>query len=235
MNDGANALGPELMDALIGAISEFRQAGAPALLLTSAHESVFCPGWDLKRLAGAERDRVAAFLARFNRLIFDLFTYPGATGAAITGSAVGGGCLLAMCCDVRIMASGRSRIGMSELNLGVPVPATSLIMLTTRLTPGVVEEMVIRGEGMIAERAQGLGVVHKGAEPGEVVAATQSELARVASRSTAAFAATKRVLLGDGWRRMADRGPDDDRVFLDCWFSDATRNRIDRLVERITR
>jgi enoyl-CoA hydratase len=235
MNDGPNALTPELMTALSDAVTGLRDHGAPPVLLTSSHDSVFCPGWNLKRLAGADRSDVAAFLGRFNQLIRNLFSYPGPTGAAINGHAVAGGCLLALCCDIRIMAAGGPRIGMSELNLGVPVPAPSLTMLGTRLSADIVEEMVVRGDGLTADRANTLGIIHRLAEPERVVADTERELARVASKPARAFAVTKRFLLGDSWRRMAEPDPSADAEFLDCWFSDETQSRIVNLVERISR
>ncbi len=233
MNDGPNALNANLMNSLSGALSELREGGAPPILLRSSHEMLFCPGWDLKDLVGADRATVAAALDRFNRLIFDLFSYPGPTGVAITGHAVAGGCLLALCCDLRIMATGRPRIGLSELNLGVPVPASSLMMLRERLAANVVEELVVGGDGCDADRARNQGVVYRIAEPDSVLAKTERELTRLAAKPKGAFAATKRFLLGESWRRMSEPNPADDAVFLDCWFTPETQQRIGGLVERL--
>ena len=233
MNDGPNALNSTLMDALSGTLSELREGGSPAVLLRSSHEMLFCPGWDLKDLLGADRDQVAAALARFNRLVLDLFSYPGPTAAAIHGHAVAGGCLLALCCDLRIMATGRPRIGLSELNLGVPVPAKSLVMLRERLAANVVEELVVGGDGCNAERAREHGVVHRIAEPELVLAKTERELARLAAKPKQAFAATKQFLLGESWRRMSELNADADAVFLDCWFTTQTQQRISGIVERL--
>ena len=233
MNSGANALNLNLMDALLAALQELSDRGAPPLLLRSSHEVLFCPGWDLKQLAGADRAEVGNALSKFNRVIVGLFSYPGPTGAALEGHAVAGGCLLALCCDLRIMAVGRPRIGLSELNLGVPVPAPSLVMLRERLGPNVVEELVVGGDGCNAERAREQGVVHRIAEPALVVAKTERELTRLASKPAMAFAATKKFLLGESWRRMAEMASAHDDVFLDCWFSPETQERISGVVERL--
>jgi len=233
MNQGPNALNRTLMEALSAALADLRDAGAPPLLLRSSHPVLFCPGWDLKRLQGADRTEVAGSLALFNRLVFELFSYPGPTGAAIEGHAVAGGCLLALCCDLRVMADGFPRIGLSELNLGVPVPSASLIMLGARLAPNIVEELVVGGDGCNAERARKLGVVHRVAEPERVVAKNERELARLASKPAGAFTATKRFLLAEAWRRMSEVTADDDETFLDCWFSPDTQERIAGVVARL--
>jgi enoyl-CoA hydratase/carnithine racemase len=233
MDHGPNALDPTLMEALCTALSELREEGAPPLLLRSSHPVLFCPGWDLKRLESAERADVADFLALFNRLVHALFSYPGPNAAAVGGHAVAGGCLLAMCCDLRVMADGQPRIGLSELNLGVPVPSASLIMLRARLAPNVVEELVVGGDGCDANRARKLGVVHRVAEPTQVIATTERELARLASKPAGALIATKRFLLADAWRRMSDVAVADDETFLDCWFSPETRKRIAGVVAHL--
>lgn len=233
LNDGSNALGPELMDVLSTALADLRENGCPPVLLRSSHRRLFCPGWDLKHLAGADRAVVTDSLSRFNQLILDLFSYPAPTGAAIGGHAVAGGCLLAMCCDVRIMVTGRPRIGLSELNLGVPVPSSSLLMLRQRLAPNVVEGLVVGGDGYNADRARSLRVVHRATDLKRVVSETGRELARLASRPPKAFAATKRFLLGDAWNRMAEPQTSANEIFLDCWFSPETQERIGGIVERL--
>ena len=58
MDHGPNALDRELMSAFRQRLAALRSAGSPALLVASAHPTLFCPGWDLKLLAAADRDQV---------------------------------------------------------------------------------------------------------------------------------------------------------------------------------
>lgn len=233
MDHGANALDRPMMAALRGAVAELAGAGAPALLLASAHPTVFCPGWDLKVLVGAERSTVAEFLAEFNALVLDLFSYEGPTAAALSGHAVAGGCLLAHACDLRVMATGKARVGLSELNLGVPVPGACLRMLRARLSPAAVDHLVFRGEGFTAERAMDFGIVHRTASAGDVLQAARIELGKLAGRPRRAFTETKRMLLAEVWREMASPAPDEDNRFLESWFDDATQERITGVASRL--
>jgi enoyl-CoA hydratase len=235
LDDGANALDLPLMAAVRDAVAELRRHGAPPVLLASSHPSLFCPGWDLKLLASADRDQVRATLTSFNDLILEVFSYPGPTAAAITGHAVAGGCLLAMSCDLRVMASGRARLGFAELNLGVPMPAGSLRMLAARLGPSAIEETVLRGEGCTAERARELGLVHRVEPVEQVVLAVDRELSRIASKPARAYASTKSSLFAEVWRAMAADTAPEDEEFLDCWFSDATQQRIAELATSLGR
>lgn len=109
MDHGPNALDPALMSALQKSLGRLAEEGAPCVVLASSHPTLFCPGWNLKLLAHADRNEVGDFLQAFNTLILDLFSYPGPTAAAIGGHSVAAGCLLSLCCDLRVMATGQAR------------------------------------------------------------------------------------------------------------------------------
>jgi len=235
LDDGANALDLSLMAAVRDAVAGLRSHGAPPLMLASSHPSVFSPGWDLKQLVGADRDRVRATLASFNELILEVFSYPGPTAAAITGHAVAGGCLLALACDLRVMATGRTRLGFAELNLGIPVPAGSLRMVRARIGPLAIDETVLRGEGCRAERAREIGLVHRAEPVEQVVVAVDRELSRIASKPARAYAATKEILFAEVWQAIGGDSELQDEEFLECWFSEATQQRITDVVSSFAR
>jgi len=233
MKHGPNALDRPLMGALRSELRRLAGAEAPAVILASAHPTLFCPGWDLKLLADAPREDVATFLEDFNALVLDLFSYPGPTAAEIGGHAVAAGCQLTIACDVRVMAAGKPRLGLSELSLGVPVPGASLRMLRSRLSSPAVDDVVFRGEGCTAGRALELGLVHRKVPPEELVAATAREMARLAGRPRRAFVETKRLLLSPVWQAMSEPSPAEDRAFLDCWFDPETSKRITGVSSRL--
>ncbi len=233
MKHGPNALDRPLMDALRSELRRLAESGAPAVILASAHPKLFCPGWDLKLLADAPREDVAIFLEDFNALILDLFSYPGPTAAEIAGHAVAAGCQVTIACDVRVMAAGQPRLGLSELNLGVPVPGPSLRMLRSRLSSPAVDDLVFRGEGCTAGRARELGLVHRTVPPEELVGAAAHEMARLAGRPRRAFVETKRMLLSPVWQAMSEPSPAENQAFLDCWFDVETRRRITGVSSRL--
>lgn len=233
LNHGPNALDRPLMEKLQTELRRLSKRGAPAVVLASAHSSLFCPGWNLKLLADAPRDDVRAFLTDFNALVLDLFSYPGPTAAEIGGHAVAAGCLLTIACDLRVMASSGPRLGLSELNLGVPVPGHCLRMLRSRLSSPAVDDLVFRGEGCSADRARELGLIHRAAPADELAAVTAHEVARLAGRPRQAFIETKRMLLSDVWAEMREAATTEDDAFLECWFETETLERISGVAGRL--
>jgi enoyl-CoA hydratase/carnithine racemase len=234
MDHGPNALDRALMSALRNSINQLADHGAPCVVLASSHSTLFCPGWNLKLLADADRDEVGEFLRTFNALILDLFSYPGPTAAAIGGHAVAGGCLLSLCCDLRVMATGQARQGLSELNLGVPVPGGCLRMLRARLSSPALDHLVFRGEGCTATRARELGIVHRTAAASDTMAVTELELGKLAGRPRRAFVESKRFLFGEVWEVMRRGMADQDAAFLDCWFEKETKERVAGVASRLS-
>ncbi len=132
--------------------------------------------------------------------------------------------MLALACDLRVMAVGQPRQGLSELNLGVPVPGDCLRMLRARLSSPALDELVFRGEGCTAERARELGIVHRIAGADETLAVTELEIAKLASRPRRAFVECKKMLLSDVWEDMRATRPEELAAFLDCWYEEETRD-----------
>ncbi len=226
MDHEANALDTELISALRKEIRELRESGSPPFLLGSSHKTIFSPGWDLKKLVSSNREELAAFLEIFNSLIFECFSYPGPTGVAIGGHSVAGGCLLALACDLRLMSTGRARIGLSELNLGVPVPAGSVKLLSARIIPSVVDELMYGGDGFTGEEARATGIVHRTASPEAILKQTEQTLRTIASKPRMAYVHSKRFLCESFWNEMKEADARENHVFLDCWFSEETQKRI---------
>jgi enoyl-CoA hydratase len=235
LNHGANAIDDALLGAIEAALDRLEAAGSPALVLTSGHRSIFCPGLDLKKLDGEPRDVVRAIVIRYNALLRRIATYPGPIVAAIGGHAIAGGCLLAMACDRRVMARSGARLGLSEINLGIPVPAGAVTMLLALFPTRAVEQLVLEGDGLGGERALELGLVERLADNAAVIDDACRLAAHLASRPPAAFTAAKSYLrhgLGEAMSARDAAGLED---FLDRWFDPDTQDRIGALVAQMKR
>jgi enoyl-CoA hydratase/carnithine racemase len=235
LSHGPNALDDTLIGALEDGLSKLESAGTPPLVLASDHPSIFCPGLDLRKVDGLPRERMQSFMVRFNALLRRLVSYPAPTVAALAGHAIAGGCLLALACDRRVMASWGARLGLSEINLGIPVPAGAIHMLVALYPTRTVEQLVLEGDGLPGERALGAGLVERLAEP-EVVLAEAVQLAiHLASRPPSAFAAAKAFLRHGLARAMEDRDAAEGERFLDLWYHPGTQDRIGAVIAGMTK
>jgi enoyl-CoA hydratase/carnithine racemase len=230
LSSGPNALDETLMGELDGELARLETAGTPPLVLASDHATIFCPGLDLRKVDGLPRQAMRAVMVRFNALLRRLVGYPAPTVAALGGHAIAGGCLLSLACDRRVMASWGARIGLSEINLGIPVPAGAIHMLLSLYPTRTVEQLVLEGDGFPGERALSAGLVERLAEP-EVVLAEAVQLAsHLASRPAAAFVAAKAFLRHGLTRAMEERDAAEEERFLDLWYDPGTQDRIGAVI-----
>lgn len=155
-----NALNPELCRELRDAVDQAVAEGVQGLVL-SGGPKVFSAGLDVPHLLALGEDRVALLAAWGD--FFDaaraLARSPVPVVAAIVGHAPAGGCVLALCCDYRVMASAPFRIGLNETQVGLAAPEGIQHLLRRVVGPYRAERMLVAGELVEAERALALGLV----------------------------------------------------------------------------
>jgi enoyl-CoA hydratase len=235
MQRGGNPLDSAMLEALESVLGGLEHEGAPPVVLGSRHPSVFCPGLDLKELDGMPRERLRLLMSSFNGLIRQVAVYPGPMVASLSGHAIGGGCLLALACDRRVMARSGARLGLSEVNLGIPLPAGSTAMLTALYPARGIEQVVLEGDGFGGERAFELGLVERLVHGEAVVDEACRLAAQLGSRPHGAYATAKRYLRWGLGEVMAARDEAELERFLDHWYEPATQDRIAVIVAGLGR
>lgn len=223
---GKNALGTGLMDHVL---SELEDAGGQPLLMTGAGDT-FSAGLNLREVATLNPPGMRAFLDKLERMAHALYTYPGPTVACVNGHAIAGGCILAMCCDHRIMiANPRARIGLNEVAIGLRFPPTILNIVLARTPLGSREQIVLGAQLYGPADALRVGLLDEVSETPR--ADSERRLALLAGHPAQAYALTKADLRGD----PAPTAEETDRFVdetLPIWTSDAVRERILAVLER---
>jgi cyclohexa-1,5-dienecarbonyl-CoA hydratase len=163
-----------------------RRPDLKVLVMCSGLPGTFSAGTDV---SDHRRERVQQMLGAFHRLVLFLDQIPQATIAAVDGRCLGGGCELALSCDV-VLATARSTFGLPEIDLGC-FPPVGAVMLP-RLAPRLAVEMVLLGEPVSAEEAQRRGLVNRVVD--DLSAATDDWAARLAAKSGSVLALARRTV-----------------------------------------
>lgn len=201
-------------------------------MLTSS-QSLFSAGWDLPAVRGLAREPMARFLADFCALVREIFAFDAPVVAALPGHAIAGGMIVAAAADERIAAEGRGEFGLSEVALGVPIPRPCYELFRYQLGERGAERLAAAGDNAPVARALEMGLVDHIVPSDGLLDAALDRARQLASRSRAAYAEIKRRARAEALARF-DRAADGD-PFLDFWFSDEGRRRIDGLVARLTK
>jgi enoyl-CoA hydratase/carnithine racemase len=158
-NPPANSLSPQVIEALEGAWKEV-EGSAKAVIVASPNPALFCAGADIKAFARMDVAGGRDLLDRGHALLRSFERSRTMTIAAVNGMALGGGCELAMACDVRLAAYSAS-FGQPEINLGI-IPGFGGTQRLPRLVgPAKALEMNTTGDPIAAEEAFELGLVNR--------------------------------------------------------------------------
>ena len=218
---GKNALGTALMTRVR---DDLAHAAARPVLLRGEGDA-FSAGLNLKEVAGLDPDGMRRFLGLLEDLVLDLYTYPGPLVASINGHAIAGGCVLALACDLRIVAENpKLRIGLNEVALGVRYPPRVMALVRDRVPRRALERVVLGAELHSPERAQELGLVDEiSAEPETAARARLDALARhPADAYRAAKLSLRKNVLGPTPEAQARFEHDD----LPVWTSDQVKAQL---------
>lgn len=199
---------------------------ARALVLTSGNDKFFSIGLDLPSLLPMSEDDFRRYYAAFNRMCLQLFTFPKPTVAAITGHATGGGYILALCCDYRLIASGRKLLGLPEIELGVPLPYVSDCILRSLVSMRAARDIAESGRLLEPEEAVYSGLVDAICAP-ETLLEQAIELARrQGNRSQLSLAMLKRNRTEKVAAEIRSQLDEREEYFIACWFSPDTQRRL---------
>lgn len=186
-----NALSPELMGETMTALELFDADPGIGCMVVTGSERAFAAGADIKAMATASavemmRDQFISQWDRFKRLKKPVI-------AAVSGYALGGGCELAMSCDL-IMASETAEFGQPEINLGVIPGAGGTQRLTKAVGKVLAMEMVLNDRHLTAAEAQQFGLINR-VFPAEVyLEETLKIAAKIANRAPIAVQLAKEAI-----------------------------------------
>ena len=190
--DALNALDVPTLTELRDRLAELAQDDTVrALVLTGAGEKAFVAGADIKYMSGLDPDGAKAWGALGHEAGLLLETMAKPTIAAINGFALGGGCELALACDLRYAAS-RAKLGQPEINLGI-VPGWGGTQRLARICGiGVAKDLIFSGRTVDADEALRIGLVNAVADP--VLDRALETANALAVKSPVALALAKRLV-----------------------------------------
>lgn len=188
-----NALNAELVTELYEVIEALDRNPAVRVIVLTGEGKAFVAGADIAEMSAFSPLEARAFAQNGHRTLARLEKSEKPIICAINGFALGGGCEVALACDIRLMADG-AKIGQPEVGLGI-IPGFGGTQRLSRLVgPGIAKELVYTGDHIDAQEALRIGLVNR-VTPLDKLLDTAMEMARkIATKGPAAVRLAKSVI-----------------------------------------
>jgi enoyl-CoA hydratase len=189
-----NALNSKVISELISALGEIEKELMPkVLIITGAGEKAFVAGTDIIEMEKLSSFEARGFADDARKAIDKVAGLNRPVIAAINGFALGGGCELAMACDIRI-ASEKAKLGQPETGLGI-IPGSGGTQRLPRLVgPSKAKQLVFTGELIDAKTALEIGLVDKVVPPDLLMEETKKMAVTIAGKPRVALALAKSAI-----------------------------------------
>ncbi len=228
MDDGrGNAMGSAMLASLREAFVTARDADA---VLLTGRARVFCGGLDLLEVGPMGREQLFQFLALFHDAMREVYAFPRPVVVAAAGSAVAGGAILICCGDERIGARDEGVVGVNEVRLGIPFPASAMEMVASVLSRVEATRALLFGDLYGKDEALRGGWFHRLVEPGDLEREAGLRARDAATIPSSAFEPVKRELRAAALERMDARRAESHAVFVDAWTGPVAQARIGKIV-----
>ena len=211
-----NALNAQVLDDLSAALDAVDLDTVRCLIFTGAGEKAFAAGADIAAMADMTPEEAAAFSRRGNEVFRRIETFPLPTIAAVNGYALGGGCELAMACDMRL-CSETAVFGQPEVTLGITPGFGGTRRLMRLVGMGKAKELIFSARNVKAPKALEIGLVNAVYPPEELLPAAKKLGARIAKNAPIAVRACK-AAMNEGIDLPMDEAVDAEiREFSGCF------------------
>jgi enoyl-CoA hydratase len=230
----ASALDTELLDGLARALAETAASDAGAVVLTGTG-SIFSAGVDLFRVVDGGVEYSRRFVPALAQTLLELFAFPKPLIVAVNGHAIAGGCIFTLCGDYRLMAAGNARIGLPELLVGVPFPASVVETIRFAVPPQHLQMLMYTGRTFTPDDALRLGLVDEVVDPASLAARAEEMARHFAGLPARAFALAKQQLRDKSISRARHYANEIDAEVREIWSDPATHTLIREYLARTVR
>ncbi len=226
-----NALNIPTRAEIVAALESFRANDeVRVLVITGAGEKSFIAGADITEFAGRTALDQRSIM-RSNRM-FDAFEeFPKPVIAMINGFCLGGGCEVALSCDLRI-ASENAQFGQPEIKLGIIPGGGGTQRLTRLIGEGKAMELILTGDMIKADEAKALGLVNHVYPLAELEAKTMELANRIAEMSPIALRMAKEAVKGAARLTLRDGLDHEIDLFALCFSSEDKEEGVKAFLEK---
>lgn len=223
-----------LNSTILGELEDFVDSLGPdttRILVITGEGKAFVAGADISEMAHLSEEEGFAFGKRGARVFKKIEDLPFPVIAAVNGFALGGGCELAMSCDIRI-ASAKARFGQPEVGLGIIPGFSGTYRLPKLVGQGIAKELIYTGKMIGADEALRIGLVNSVVAPEELDAAVNALVSAILKNAPIAVGFAK-ACINENYDLDVDESVAlENRYFAKCFATDDQKEGMDAFLHK---
>jgi enoyl-CoA hydratase len=224
-----NALNNQLMRELMDALENFDKDDAIGAMVVTGNEKAFAAGADIKEMAGQsiqqmlDRDHIGVF-GRIRMIQKPVI-------AAVSGWALGGGCEIALSCDM-IVASESAKFGQPEINIGVIPGAGGTQRLTHAVGKAIAMEMILNNRTLTAHEAYQFGMVNRVVPVDKYLEESLQLAEDIAARAPVAIRVAKKMINQAFERTLSEAISEEKQQFYNLFATEDQKEGMQAFIEK---
>lgn len=230
----SNAMHLEMVTELIEVVLEAKNDLSVEGIILTGKEHFFSSGLDLITLYDYDRDQMASFWGAFMMLVKELVSFPKPIVSAITGHSPAGGCVLAICCDYRVMAEGEYIIGLNEVPVGIIVPQSIFRLYSFWLGEGRAYRSLLEGKLFKPAEALAIGLLDEVVPFDRIQNVAMKKMKAVTQFERNAWQASKLNLRKDLIEALSGSHDEVIKQVLEQWWRPSTRAIMKTIIDNLT-
>jgi 3,2-trans-enoyl-CoA isomerase len=227
-----NALDPGLVQALRLAVAHAPDDGARALVI-SGRAGLFSAGLDVPALQALDRAAMRTFWRDFFDLLRTLAASPLPLCAAMAGHSPAGGMVIGLFCDRRIAAAGEYKLGLNEVQVGLPVPPVILAAHRLLIGPRESARLAVPGTMVGPDEALRIGLVDEVVAVEEVTPRARAWCEQLLGLPPLAMSATRRMARAELVALFDDLAAPDYEYMSEWWSGEECQAAMRAMLERV--
>jgi len=229
----ANPMNAEMVKELHTLIQSIDNDDNIGGLIITGKENFFSAGLDLIELYDYNETDIATFWRSFLALQAKMVSFKKPMVAAISGHSPAGGCVMALCCDYRVMASGKYIIGLNEIPVGIIVPDSIFSLYAFWLGERKAYQYLMEGKLLSVEEALQVGLIDEISNPESVISTAEKKIRTYMQFNATTWSQSKlnlrKKLIADA---NADQSENLD-MMLKQWWAPETRKALQMIIENL--
>jgi 3,2-trans-enoyl-CoA isomerase len=229
----SNAMNAEMVKELTMLVTSIDSDNNMGGLIITGKENFFSAGLDLIELYGYNEEQIKQFWIDFLTLQSKLLAFKKPLVAAISGHSPAGGCVIAICCDYRVMAKGKFIIGLNEIPVGIIVPDSIFNLYSFWLGERKAYQLLMEGKLLSVDEALQVGLIDEVSNPESVISTAEKQIRKYMQLNPATWSQSKLNL-----RKQLIAGANADQTemlnqMVKQWWAPETRKALEMIIQNL--